>query len=265
MSELVVRVAGIGVYGPGLTGWPVAAAVLRGEREFDGADPPRPAPGLLPAAERRRAPDTVLYASQAATEACAMAQADPAQLPCIFSSTQGDIAITDYMCATLVQTPRELSPTKFHNSVHNAAAGYWSIATGCREPATALSAWTDSVGAGLLEAAIQVADSGAPVLFAAYDVAAPGPLHSAVPFDRAFALAFVLAPPDSAPGMRLALRRAADGAARDAVDADWARALRAQNASADGLALLQALAANAPRTLHIGAGPQLTLRAEFAP
>lgn len=265
MSELVVRVAGIGIYAPGLTGWPVAAEVLRGERAFDAAVPPKPAPVHLPAAERRRAPDTVLYAAQAAAEACAMAQAEPAQLPCIFTSTQGDIAITDYMCTTLASAPQELSPTKFHNSVHNAAVGYWSIATGCRAPSTALSAWTDSVGAGLFEAAVQVADGGAPVLFAAYDAAAAGGLRSVVPFDCGFALAFVLAPDTASAGARLVLRAATDAARNDAIDADWARSLRAQNASADGLALLQALAAGTPHRVRVGAGPRFALQIEVTP
>ncbi|GMV28105.1 MAG: hypothetical protein AMXMBFR59_02300 [Rhodanobacteraceae bacterium] len=265
MNDLVVRVTGIGIHGPGLTGWPVAAAVLRGEQVFEATEPPRPAPGQLPPAERRRAPDTVLYAAQAAAEACAMAQANPARLPCIFSSTQGDIAITDYMCATLASAPRELSPTKFHNSVHNAAVGYWSIATGCRLPSTALSAWTGSVGAGLLEAALQVADGDAPVLFAAYDSASTGPLRSVVPFDCSFALALVLAPDTAGSGVRLILRAAAAAAGDDEPGPDWVRALRARNACAEGLVLLQALAASTPRRLRLSAGARFSLQIEVAP
>jgi hypothetical protein len=259
-------VAGIGIYGPGLTGWPVALDCLRGGRAPDTADPPRPAPPLLPAAERRRAPDTVLYAAQAAAEACAMAQADPALLPCIFSSVQGDIAITDYMCTTLAQAPRELSPTKFHNSVHNAAVGYWSIATGCRAPSTALSGWVHSAGVGLFEAAVQAVDDAAPVLFVVYDAAATGALRSVVPFDCGFALALVLAPDDdaAAPGARVRFTPADDDGDGD-TEADWIGTLRARNASADGLVLLQALAADAPRRVRIAAGPRFALHAQVTP
>lgn len=265
MSDLAVRLAGIGIYGPGLTSWPVAAAVLRGERAFEDTEPPRPTPAQLPPAERRRAPDTVLYAAQAAAEACAMAQADPARLPCVFSSTQGDIAITDYMCATLASAPRELSPTKFHNSVHNAAVGYWSIATGCRLPSTALSAWTGSVGAGLLESALQVTDGDAPVLFTAYDSAATGPLRSVVPFDCSLAMALVLAPDTAGSGVRLVLRAAAAAADDEEPGPDWVRALRARNACAEGLVLLQALAAATPRRVRLGAGAGFSLQVEVAP
>lgn len=266
MSRLALHVAGIGVYAPGLPGWPAAAEVLRGTVPPDPGPLAKPAPPLLPAAERRRAPDSVLYAAQAAAEACAMAELDPAALPAVFSSPQGDIAITDYMCSTLVRAPQELSPTRFHNSVHNAAVGYWSIATGCREPSTALSAWTASVGAGLLEAAIQTIDADAPVLFAAYDAAAAGPLRSVVPFDCGFAVALVLAPA-SGPlrGIRLELARAAEGQLADAPGQDWERDLLARNACADALVLLRALAAAGPGRVHLAAGPRFVLELQVTP
>ena len=62
--------------------------------------------------------------------ACRAAGCDPATLPSVFASTHGDLAITDYMCETLATDPTAVSPTKFHNSVHNAAAGYWTIGYG---------------------------------------------------------------------------------------------------------------------------------------
>lgn len=266
MSEVVVRVAGIGIYAPGLTSWPAAAAALRGGGVPELADPPRPAPPLLPAAERRRAPDTVLHAAQAAAEACAMAGADPAALSCIFSSTQGEIAITDYMCSTLATAPRELSPTKFHNSVHNAAVGYWSIATGCQAPSTAVSAWIHSFGSGLFEAAVQAADDAAPVLLAVYDAAAAGALRSAVTFDCGFALALVLAPDGpAATGMRLRLGAAAAAGVASEPTLDWAQTLCTRNACADSLALLQVLAVGEPATLRISAGPSFALLAQVTP
>ena len=33
------------------------------------------------------------------------------------------------ICEALATDEREVSPTRFHNSVHNASAGYWGIAT----------------------------------------------------------------------------------------------------------------------------------------
>jgi uncharacterized membrane protein len=136
----------------------------------------RPQPSLLPPNERRRAPDTVALAVEVGQAACANAQRDPAQLPTVFASTYGDMAITDYMCGTLATAPTMLSPTRFHNSVHNAAAGYWSIATGCRQPYCALGAGVYTFAAGLFAAALQVCADETDVLLVAYDIEARGPL-----------------------------------------------------------------------------------------
>ena len=76
----------------------------------------------------------VAVALEVALAACRAADRDPATLPSVFASTHGDLAITDYMCETLATDPTAVSPTKFHNSVHNAAAGYWTIGAGCVRP-----------------------------------------------------------------------------------------------------------------------------------
>jgi hypothetical protein len=138
------------------------------------AEPARPQPAILPPNERRRAPDTVAIALEVAHAACMKAGRDPAELPTIFASTYGDLAITDYMCSTLARAPTTLSPTRFHNSVHNAAAGYWTIATGCRQPYGAVGADDYSFGAGLFAAALQVCADQTDMLFVAYDIEARG-------------------------------------------------------------------------------------------
>jgi hypothetical protein len=135
----------------------------------------RPQPSILPPNERRRAPDTVAIALEVAQAACRNAGRNPALLPTVFASTFGDLAITDYMCSTLASAPTTLSPTRFHNSVHNAAAGYWTIATGCREPYCALGAGDYSFAAGLFAAALQVCADQTDVLLVAYDIEARGP------------------------------------------------------------------------------------------
>ena len=48
----------------------------------------------MPPTERRRAPDTVAVALEAALAACRSANLSPASLPCVFSSMHGDLAIT---------------------------------------------------------------------------------------------------------------------------------------------------------------------------
>ena len=139
MSTLTAFVNGVAFWAPRLPGWQIAAPVLRGEAAAPVQPAPRPAPTLLAPTERRRAPDTVAIALEVAGRACESAGADPKQLPSVFASTHGDLAISDYMSETLARTPTLISPIRFHNSVHNAAAGYWTIGTGCHEPYTALT------------------------------------------------------------------------------------------------------------------------------
>ena len=151
MSAQTATIAGIGFWGDGLPDW-ASARAFAGSGVLPADAPAKPAPQLLAPNERRRAPPSVLVALEVALAACHDAARDAASLPSVFASTHGDLGITDYMCATLAQAPTDISPTKFHNSVHNAAAGYWTIGNGCTAPTTAISAFDASFAQGLLEA-----------------------------------------------------------------------------------------------------------------
>jgi len=282
-GPLAVRVAGIGLWAPRLPGWALACDVLHGRAEPPGAPLPRVAPALLAPTERRRAPDTVAIALEAAARACEMAGIAPASIPSVFASTHGDLPISDTMCATLAATPRLLSPTKFHNSVHNAAAGYWTIGTGCVQASTALTAWGDTFASGLLEAAVQAVADATPVLLVAYDVAARGPMATVTHSENLLAVALVLLPDGpgagasgtlppgttGAPrGLRIALQGGRVGAR--AADADaagpWA-GLLAGNAMLPCLPLMAALARSPAASLRMaaGRGSHLELQLEAAP
>ena len=202
----------------------------------------RPAPALLAPTERRRAPDTVALALEVASRACEAAGRSPQELPAVFASTHGDLAISDYMCATLVETPTLISPIKFHNSVHNAAAGYWSIGTGARAPYTALTAFHYTFATGLLEAATQAVCDARPVLYVAFDVEAKGALATMAPSRGLFATGLVIAPASAAQGRALSV------SVRSGNDSETTRArsaaapLIADNAMAPALPLFEALA-----------------------
>jgi hypothetical protein len=187
--------------------------VLRGKAGPAAGASARPAPSLLAPTERRRAPDSVLLAIEVAQQAATMAARGPATMGAVFASAHGDLVINDYLCATLAQAPEQLSPTKFHNSVHNAPAGYWAIATGCMASTTALSAGDSSFAAGLLEAALLAQSEGAPVLFAACDLPACGPLADVVSCRTPFAVALVLSPRRDRGGAALRLELRAGNAA----------------------------------------------------
>jgi hypothetical protein len=189
---LVAHVSGIGLLGPGLTGWSASAPVLAGAAPYLPAPTVLPAPVQLPPAERRRTGRVVKLALALASEATSHANADPAALASVFSSSGGDGHNCHELCEALARQPREISPTRFANSVHNAAAGYWSIAAGARLASNVLCAFDGSFGAGLLEAMTQVMVDGDSLLLVAYDTEYPQPIHAKRPVPDAFGAALVL-------------------------------------------------------------------------
>ena len=259
-------IEGVGFWASRLPGWESARAILRGETAAPATAQTRPAPALLPPAERRRAPDTVAVSLEVAARACEMAKRDPKLMASVFASTHGDLAISDALCDTLAKTPLLTSPTKFHNSVHNAAAGYWTIGTGCLKPYTSLSGYTFTFGEGLLEAASQVLSEGSPVLYVAFDIEARGPVGTMQPSRGVFAGALVL----SAEADERALATLTfDVSDSNSLKPTQARAQNAAlvegNAMSNGLPLFEALADGVERQIVQGLAPQLNLRMQVTP
>ena len=189
-----VCVEGVGLLGSGLCGWQASRAVLAGVEPHLHAPAVIPPSDMLPAAERRRIGVPVKLALAVGREAFVNAGRDAAATATVFTSSGGDGENVHQICETLASAEREVSPTRFHNSVHNAAAGYWGIATGSREPSTSLCCYDASFAAGLLEAAAQVTADRTAVALLAYDQRYPQPLHAARPIGDAFAVALVLVP-----------------------------------------------------------------------
>ena len=177
-------VESVGLAAPGLSGWLAAQPVLRGletlplESPRSASEPPY-APTLLPANERRRATATIQQAFRAGEDALARTARDPATLATVFATADADLQVLHRICTALAKSPRLVSPTDFHNSVHNAASGYFGIAIRSMMPATTLAAFNDSFAAALLEAATLVVAEQRAVLLIAYDVIAPEPLLTA--------------------------------------------------------------------------------------
>lgn len=179
---------------PGLEGWPAGARVLSGLAAFNPAPAPRPAINLLPPAERRRCAPSVAWALAVAQEAVAASCLDAGAFAVVFVSSDGDGDIVHRLCTALAAPAAAVSPTDFHNSVHNAATGYWSIGVHSSAPSTALCAYDNSFAAGLLEAACQIATEARPVLLVAVDLPYPPPLAAHRPVRHGFAAALALAP-----------------------------------------------------------------------
>ncbi|MFL6604032.1 MAG: beta-ketoacyl synthase chain length factor [Steroidobacteraceae bacterium] len=194
MLKLAAQIQGIGLLGPGLDGWTSSTALLEGRSPYVPQPTVLPTPEGLPPAERRRLGRVVKLALGVGLQATSKAGADPACLPAVFASSGGDGYNCHEICQALSLDERLISPTRFHNSVHNAAAGYWSIATGSRACANAVCAFDASFAAGLLEAVTQVVVDNTPVLLVAYDAPYPSPLFEKRPIPQAFGVAFVLEP-----------------------------------------------------------------------
>lgn len=258
-------IEGPAFWAPTLPGWDTARAVFRGEASP--VDPPakRPSPQVLAPAERRRAPDTVALALEVAAAATASAGRNAADLPCVFASAHGDLGINDYMCGTLATDPKLLSPIKFHNSVHNAAVGYWTIGTGCMAASNSLTAYESTFAAGLLEAAAQCAADQRPVLLVGYDMPAVGALASVTTSRGLLAVALIVSPVRSERTVAaLDWSLAAGAATVPALQTDAARALDA-NAMADALPFFEALARDDAESLSLPLSAKLSLQLQLQP
>lgn len=185
-------IAGIGLWSSFFADWPAFCdGINNGNWQSDAPLQP----GLIPPRERRRAPQSVKMAVEVLDQACTMASVDPANVATVFSSAMGDMEITDYMCKVLAAPPRLVSPTRFHNSVHNATTGYWSITRNTHAPTTAVSALGYSAPMAFLEAAVQATEEELPVLLVSQEMAAPSALRIVCPSDNPISLCLLLTKP----------------------------------------------------------------------
>ncbi len=238
MKPLGVR--GIGCVAPGLVGWPAARACLDGTTPYQAQPLPRLNPAGLPANERRRLSATMRLALTVANEAVtAAAGVEPTSILTVFASANGDGDILHTICEELARPEPAVSPTQFHNSVHNAPAGYWSISARAMTPYTAIAAHDGTFAAGLLEAAT-LAVAGAPVLLVTYDRPLPMPLGETRPSQDAFACALLLQVGVAAgASLQLSIE---DGGPASGFDDPALEILRATNPAARALPLLEQLA-----------------------
>jgi hypothetical protein len=278
---------GAGLWGPagleGLAALTTPPALSPGWRE---ALPP--APARLPANERRRA-SPAIRAALAAAEAALAAARMPGTIEAVFASSNGEGAAVGALLEALTAPPAQVSPTLFHNSVHNAAAGHFAIAWRSHAALVSLAAHDETVAAGLLRAAARLAARPGPLLFTAFDAPLPPPLDAKRRTDFPFAFALVLAPerpaasspsgeapspegpspeapsPEAAiPLARLAFSFHPAPAPLSLPRAPGLAALVPANPAAAGLALLEALAGREARalTFPLGGGH---LRCEIIP
>jgi len=246
-----VFVESVGLVGPGLPGWTASCAVLRGTQPYQPAEVALPRLDVLPAAERRRTGMPVKLALASGLEAVAGSRRDASTLATVFTSSGGDGQVLHELCETLAGADRQVSPTRFHNSVHNAPAGYWSIATQSRAPSTSLCGYDWSFCVGLLEATVQVGIDHDPVLLLSFDLPYPEPMCRVRPVHGVLGVALLLsgAPMDSAIA-RMDIRLG-DGAGETAMPDAGLEQLRSGNPTGRALPLLAALAGSTTATVRL--------------
>jgi len=186
-----VYINGLSVIAPGLVEHDDVLAVLLGEKKWCPEPLPNLVPSLLPANERRRS-TTLIKLALKTIQPLLKSDDDLTLTATVFASSDGDLDIDDKICRALGKEEKIVSPTQFHNSVHNAAAGYWAIAASMRATSVSLSAGDGTFAAGLIDALTQSLSEQQNVLFVAYDVVAPEPLNTVRHFDYPVGIALRL-------------------------------------------------------------------------
>lgn len=268
-TNLTVDLVGIGAWGPAFNNWSELQALFANPAIGDELQwaTQVPKPEIIPANERRRAPLPVRAAVEVSWQALQQAGLASSDVACVFGSGLGDTEITDYMCRVLTTAEKQLSPTKFHNSVHNAAAGYWTISTGCMKSANSIAAYQNTAGLALLEAIIQCEQHQEPVLVTLFDTAAHDTYRQIFPCEHSFAAALLLVPAGSA-NAPIAQFQIGDETATQSVALELPHEkldnLYRDNPAAKVLGLLQQLAAKMPGQSCFDLSPARALNLEVS-
>lgn len=180
------------VAAPGLEDWSSSRQVLAGRSPYRATPVPDYVPRILPPTAQRRCSTSTRQAVQVAQDSLAGSTYPADAMTAVFASSVGDPELVDRMCRSLALSTPVISPTQFHNSVHNAPAGYWSIATGSLQPTTCLAAYDGTFAAGLLAAAVRSHAEGRPTMLVAYDQPHPEPLNRCRVLSAAFSTAMIL-------------------------------------------------------------------------
>ncbi len=243
---MLVYLKAVGIIAPGIDNWVHAVQIFSHLQAYENKPVRKKLASILPPNERRRATRVTQLAMAAALQTSTDEQQnDLSQCLQVFSSSNGDISTFDHISRALAIEGRPVSPTRFHNSVHNAPAGYWSIASQSRTASTSITAYTDSFAAGLLEAAVQLnaADNHRQrdCLLVAYDESPPTAFKPAININGecAIALKLSLHSDDALAAMKLSI--AASPQSIEQLKDKQLEQLRQSNPQAAALPLLQAI------------------------
>lgn len=253
-----IAIEAVGVLAPGFPDWDGARAVLAGREPFVAAPLAPCAPASLSPVERRRSSPTVRLAIAAAEQALQRTAIRPHDMALVFASPEAAGVITHQLCEVLAGS-REVSPTQFHNSVHNAPSGYYSIAMKAKLGATSVCRGPWSFAAGLLGAAVQALCDDVPVLYVCYDSPLPAPLSEGMPVVEATVIALVIAPRPAATTLG-SWELAVAPAAGDVAWPGWMPGAWHANASARGFEAIATLCGAAHPRAALPLSPELNVQ-----
>jgi len=243
------------IYTPGLKDWMSLQGIRAGRVTYAEEVDSKYAPEILPRNERRRASTLTRLAFRLAEAVKSQSGADFSQVASLFASAGGDYEVVHKINTDLAIGDKQISPTDFHNSVHNAAGGYWGIAVGSHFSSSSLSAGDDTFQAGLLEAALHCSAERQAVLYVAADIPPPFPLQEKCPVKIPFGVG-LLFQPDRTSESQFELRLSLKTVDTDCgITAEALRGLPAKNPLARSISLLEAMAGNDAATVLLAGDP----------
>jgi hypothetical protein len=220
--------------------------------------------GARAPARRRRTSLLTQIVADVATRATEQAGVSLERIPVVVGSAFGEMITTVEMLAER-EADGTISPTRFHNSVHNNSAAHLSIGHKNTTFSTSIAAGNDTVAMVLLEALTWLRDRGGEVLAVVADEPMPPPLG---PSTNAVGAALVLAAsPDGAAGGPRPLALLSDlRQARDPAAPSEPRPLEVASPSAAVLPLVAAIeSARQPGRIEVSTGPMARWSIAFAP
>lgn len=162
---------------------------LRARVVADFASDWKAAPESISSRARRRYSPQILLAIQVA-EKIAPALSDEAAW--VFGSAFGEGETLKIILDALCTPNMAIRPTRFQNSVHNAASGQWTIARSIRSAATSICGGDCTAGSSMLKALLQTQLEDRSVGMVLFDAPLPYPLNGShrltVPAGAGFAL-----------------------------------------------------------------------------
>ncbi len=166
-----VYVRGLGFWTPGY-----ASPEAWCRCEFDpSVDAPEVA--LLSGLLRRRATGLTRMAVEVLNQATRTAGCDVTTVPIVWATAHGEHSTAIKIFGMMRSGEGKLSPTHFHNSVHNTASGYASIALGNGSASTTVTGGAELVASTFLEAICHLETAAEDVVVVLADEPLQPPFH----------------------------------------------------------------------------------------